>query len=117
MKWTRALATAAKSVEKGSLRWIGRGLLRNAAAEALNKLYKKELIWRRGPWTGADAVEIATLEWVDWYNCETAGATAGGSDPWLQLTQPCWCPSCGSVVPAAVVVGSPLAEGSDLIGA
>lgn len=68
MKWTRALATAAKSVEKGSLRWIGRGLLRNAAAEALNKLYKKELIWRRGPWTGADAVEIATLEWVDWYN-------------------------------------------------
>lgn len=40
----------------------------NAAAEALNKLYKKELIWRRGPWTGLDAVEIATLEWVDWYN-------------------------------------------------
>lgn len=40
----------------------------NAAAEALNKLYKKELIWRQGPWRGLDDVEIATLEWVDWYN-------------------------------------------------
>ena len=40
----------------------------NAAAEALNRLYKKELIWPQGPWTGLDAVEYATLEWVDWYN-------------------------------------------------
>ena len=40
----------------------------NAAAEALNKLCKKELIWRRGPWRGLDDVELATLEWVDWYN-------------------------------------------------
>ena len=40
----------------------------NAAAEALNKLSKKELIWRRGPWHGLDDVEMATLEWVDWYN-------------------------------------------------
>lgn len=40
----------------------------NAAAEALNKLYKKELIWRHGPWRGLDDVELATLEWVDWYN-------------------------------------------------
>ena len=38
----------------------------NAAAEALNRLYKKELIWPQGPWTGLDAVEYATLEWVDW---------------------------------------------------
>ena len=34
----------------------------------MNRLYKKELIWPRGPWTGLDAVEYATLEWVDWYN-------------------------------------------------
>lgn len=40
----------------------------NAAAEALNKLYKKEVVWREGPWTGRDAVEFATLEWVYWYN-------------------------------------------------
>ncbi|WP_413774234.1 IS3 family transposase [Brevibacterium sp. JSBI002] len=40
----------------------------NAAAEALNKLFKKEVVWREGPWTGRDAVEFATLEWVHWYN-------------------------------------------------
>ena len=40
----------------------------NAAAEALNKLYKKEVVWRGGPWAGRDAVEFATLEWVHWYN-------------------------------------------------
>lgn len=42
----------------------------NAAAEALNKLYKKEVIWRQGPWSGVDAVEMATMAWVDWYNHE-----------------------------------------------
>lgn len=42
----------------------------NAAAEALNKLHKKELIWRQAPWSGLDTVELATLEWVDWYNNE-----------------------------------------------
>ena len=26
------------------------------------------LIWRKGPWRSLDAVEYATLEWVDWYN-------------------------------------------------
>jgi putative transposase len=40
----------------------------NAAAESLNGLFKTELIRRRGPWKGLDDVELATLEWVDWYN-------------------------------------------------
>ena len=40
----------------------------NALAETINGLYKTELIWRRGPWRSIDAVEIATLEWVDWFN-------------------------------------------------
>ena len=40
----------------------------NAAAESLNGLYKTEVIRRRGPWKGLDDVELATLEWVDWYN-------------------------------------------------
>ena len=31
-------------------------------------LFKTEAISRRGPWRGPDAVEIATLEWVDWFN-------------------------------------------------
>ncbi len=40
----------------------------NALAETINGLYKTELIKPRGPWRTADHVEIATLEWVDWFN-------------------------------------------------
>jgi putative transposase len=40
----------------------------NAMAESINGLYKAEVIWRRGPWRGLEAVEYATLEWVDWFN-------------------------------------------------
>jgi len=34
----------------------------------INGLYKTELIHKRGPWENVDAVEYATLEWVDWFN-------------------------------------------------
>jgi putative transposase len=40
----------------------------NALAETINGLYKAELIHRRGPWRTLEAVECATLEWVDWFN-------------------------------------------------
>ena len=40
----------------------------NALAETINGLYKTEVIHRRGPWRNMDAVEYATLEWVDWFN-------------------------------------------------
>jgi putative transposase len=40
----------------------------NALAETINGLYKAEVIHRRGPWKTAEAVEIATLEWVSWFN-------------------------------------------------
>jgi putative transposase len=40
----------------------------NALAETTIGLYKTELIRRRGPWRGLDDAELATLEWVDWYN-------------------------------------------------
>jgi putative transposase len=40
----------------------------NALAESTIGLYKTELIRRRGPWGNLDDVELATLEWVDWYN-------------------------------------------------
>jgi transposase InsO family protein len=40
----------------------------NALAETINGLYKAEVIWRRGPWRSFEAVEFATLEWVDWFN-------------------------------------------------
>jgi transposase InsO family protein len=35
---------------------------------AVNGLYKAEVIQRRGPWRSFEAVEFATLEWVDWFN-------------------------------------------------
>jgi len=40
----------------------------NALAETINGLYKTEVIHRCGPWRSYDAVEMATLEWVDWFN-------------------------------------------------
>jgi transposase InsO family protein len=40
----------------------------NALAETINGLYKTEVIHRRGPWRSYEAVEFATLEWVDWFN-------------------------------------------------
>ncbi len=40
----------------------------NALAETINGLYKTEVIRRRGPWRNIEAVEYATLEWVDWFN-------------------------------------------------
>ncbi len=40
----------------------------NALAETVNGLYKAELVYRRGPWRGREDLELATLEWVDWFN-------------------------------------------------
>ena len=40
----------------------------NALAETINGLYKADVIHRRGPWRSCEAVEFATLEWVDWFN-------------------------------------------------
>ena len=40
----------------------------NALAETVNGLYKAELVYRRGVWHGREDLELATLEWVDWYN-------------------------------------------------
>jgi putative transposase len=40
----------------------------NALAESIIGLYKTELVRNRGPWRGLDDLELATLEWVDWFN-------------------------------------------------
>ena len=42
----------------------------NALAETINGLFKAEVIHRRGPWKSRESVELATLEWVAWYNHE-----------------------------------------------
>ena len=40
----------------------------NALAESVIGLYKTELVKPRGPWKGFDDLEVATAEWVDWFN-------------------------------------------------
>ncbi len=40
----------------------------NALAETINGLYKTEVVYKNGPWKGLEDVELATLEWVDWFN-------------------------------------------------
>lgn len=37
-------------------------------AEAANNFYRTELIRQRGPWRTVEQVELATLEWVWWWN-------------------------------------------------
>lgn len=40
----------------------------NALAESMIGLYKTELVRNKGPWRGLDDLELATLEWIDWWN-------------------------------------------------
>ena len=40
----------------------------NALAEAINSLFKAEVIYKRGPWKNREHVELETLRWVDWFN-------------------------------------------------
>jgi len=53
----------------------------NALAEAVNSLYKFELIYRRGPWRSVTDVELATLAWVDWWNNRRVHSATGGLPP------------------------------------
>jgi putative transposase len=53
----------------------------NALAEAVNGLYKAELIGRRGPWRTAEQVELATLAWVGWWNQRRLHGTIGDTPP------------------------------------
>lgn len=64
IKYTERLADAGVEPSVGS---VGDSY-DNALAETINGLYKAEVIHRRGPWRSFEAVELATLEWVDWFN-------------------------------------------------
>jgi len=64
IKYTERLAEAGIEPSIGS---VGDSY-DNALAETINGLFKTEVIHRRGPWRGIEAVEFATLEWVDWFN-------------------------------------------------
>jgi transposase InsO family protein len=64
IKYTERLAAAGIEPSVGS---VGDSY-DNALAETINGLYKAEVVHRRGPWRNLEAVEFATLEWVDWFN-------------------------------------------------
>ena len=53
----------------------------NALAETVIGLFKTEVIYRRGPWRTLQAVEYATLEWVDWYNTRRLLEPIGNMPP------------------------------------
>ena len=64
IKYTERLARAGVEPSVGS---VGDSY-DNALAETINGLYKAGVIHRRRPWRSLEAVEFATLEWVDWFN-------------------------------------------------
>jgi putative transposase len=53
----------------------------NALAESVNGLFKTELIGPRGPWRSVEQVEIAMLEWIDWYNHRRLHSALGDIPP------------------------------------
>jgi putative transposase len=64
MRYTERLADADIAPSVGS-----RGdSYDNALAESVIGLFKTEVIQRKGPWRHLEAVEFATLTWVDWFN-------------------------------------------------
>lgn len=64
IRYTERLAAAGAVTSVGS-----RGdSYDNALAESFHGLYKTELVRRRGPWKGLDDLELATLEYLDWFN-------------------------------------------------
>src|SRR3954452_13611546 len=77
IKYTERLAPAGTEPLVGS---VGDSY-DNALAETINGLYKAEVIHRRGPWRSVEAVEFATLEWVDWFNNRRLLAPIGNIPP------------------------------------
>ena len=53
----------------------------NALAEAVNGLYKTEIIRKSGPWRSLEHVELATAEWVDWWNNRRLHGAIGDVPP------------------------------------
>ncbi len=64
MRYTDRLADAGLAPSVGSQG----DAFDHALAESVIGLYKTEVIRRRGPWRSLEAVEFATLDWVDWFN-------------------------------------------------
>ena len=77
IRYTERLAEAGAEPSVGS---VGDSY-DNALAESVIGLFKAEVIHRRGPWRGFEAVEHATLEWVDWFNDRRLLSSIGYRSP------------------------------------
>jgi len=53
----------------------------NALAETVIGLFKTEVIRRSGPWRHIEAVEFATLDWIDWFNHQRLPGPIGDIPP------------------------------------
>ena len=53
----------------------------NSQAESLIGLYKNEMVKREGPWRGTDDLELATLNWVHWFNNNRLHSSLGYVPP------------------------------------
>jgi transposase InsO family protein len=77
IKYTERLAEAGFNASVGSTG----DSYDNALAETINGLYKAEVIYHKGPWQGLEAVEHATLTWVDWFNNRRILSSIGDVPP------------------------------------
>ena len=77
LRYTERLATAGIAPSVGT---VGDSY-DNALAESVIGLYKTEVIRRQGPWRHGEAVEFATLAWVDWFNTRRLLAPLGYVPP------------------------------------
>ena len=77
IKYTERLADAGIEPSVGS---VGDSY-DNALAETINGLYKAEVIHRKGSWKSFEEVEIATLEWVNWFNHQRLFEPIGNIPP------------------------------------
>jgi putative transposase len=96
IKYTERLAEAGIEPSVGS---VGDSY-DNALAETINGLYKAEVIHRRGPWRSFEAVEFATLEWVDWFNNRRLLEPIGNIPP-AEAEQRYYPPAAARVCPSA----------------
>ncbi|MFN3685167.1 MAG: IS3 family transposase [Fimbriimonadaceae bacterium] len=78
-----AVRYSTRLAEEGAVASVGsRGdSYDNALAETVNGLYKAELIHRRGPWRTVVEVELATAEWVHWWNTARLHEACGHVPP------------------------------------
>jgi putative transposase len=63
VRYTQRLAEAGAVASVGST-----GDSYDTLAEAFNSLFKAELVRNKGPWAGIDDLEVATAEYLDWFN-------------------------------------------------